>query len=175
MMTTRAERKPQAANGNAPEDPPSFTIIERPNELKIKAGSGGLPPGALEKAQVAVMGMKDDCLAEVKRHLTKIEAVLEKERAGNHDVLRRELSTLAAQVYAFCGSCGLTIIGDIAKSLDRLAVKKGLMSEEDLALIEPHLSTLTFAVTEFSKVEGSEEQCKILLNELEEAVAARLN
>lgn len=168
-MMSQPKRKSQAAReGTAP-----FRIIERPNELKTKAGSGGLPPRALERAQQAALAMKDDCLAEVKNHLVQIEEVLERERSGDHDVLRRELSTLAAEVFAFCGSCGLGVVGDIAKSLDRLAMKDGRMDEADLALIEPHLSALAFAAAEFSRPDGSEDHCKILLKELQDAVAAR--
>ena len=170
-MSTQLKRKPQAAQeGNA-----SFRVIERPNELKSKAGSGGLPPRAMEKAQKAAMAMKDDCLEEVKNHLLQIEGVLEKERFGDHEVLRSELSRLAAQVYAFCGTCGLGVVGNIAKSLDRLAMKEGPMDDGDLALIQPHLSALIFAAAEFSKPDGSEDHCKILLNELREAVAKRLS
>lgn len=60
------------------------------------------------------------------------------------------------------------------KSLDRLAAKEGPMDEGDLALIEPHLGSIAFAAAEFSRPEGSEDHCKILLHELQEAVAARL-
>lgn len=119
--------------------------------------------------------MKDDCLEEVKTHLSQIEDVLEKERFGDHEVLRNELSRLAAQVYAFCGTCGLSVVGNIAKSLDRLSMKDGPLDDGDLALVEPHLSALVFAAAEFSKPDGSEEHCKILLEELREAVSKRLS
>lgn len=170
-MTAQLKRKPKAV----PEGEASFKVIQRPNELKAKAGDKGLPQRALERAQLAALAMKDDCLEEVKNHLSQIEAVVERERFGDHNVLRRDLSTLAAQVYAFCGTCGLDVVGNIAKSLDRLAMKEGPMDDGDLALIEPHLSAIAFAAAEFSKPNGSEDHCKILLNELQTAVAKRLS
>lgn len=169
-MTTQVKRKPQAGR----EGGTSFKVIERPNLLKSKAGDKGLPPRAMERAQQAALAMKDDCLEEVIHHLSQIEDVVERERSGDHKVLRSELSRLAAQVYAFCGTCGLDIVGNIAKSLDRLAMKEGPMDDGDLALIKPHLSAIAFAAAEFSRPDGSEDHCKILLKELQEAVAGRL-
>lgn len=148
-------------------------VFERPNELKSKAGSGGLPPGALLKAQEAAMAMKDQCLEDVRGHLVELEIVLERERNGDHQVLRDQLSTLAAEVFAFCGTCGLETIGGIAKSLDSLAVKPGSFDEQDFDLIEPHIQALAFAVNEFSKANGSKDPCKALLTDLETAVEGR--
>lgn len=170
-MTARTRTKTlKSSDGKS-----QFKVIKRPVDLRSRAGRGGLPPGAMEDAQQAALAMKDDCLDEVKSHLEEIEKVLERERFGDHDLLRKELSTLAAQVFAFCGTCGLEVVGDIAKSLDRLAVKDGQFDDADFALIEPHLHALAFAVTEFSKPDGSEDHCKTLLAGLQGAVATRLS
>lgn len=48
------------------------------------------------------------------------------------------------------------------------------MGEGDLTLIELLLSAISLAAAEFLRPEGSEDHCKILLHELQEAVAARL-
>lgn len=148
-------------------------VYERPNDLKAKVGAGGLPPGALEKAQEAAYSMKDDCLRDVQEHLAEIALVLNQERHGDHEVLRAKLSTLASEIFAFCGTCGLEVIGRIAKSLDRLAMKPGTFDRQDFDLVEPHLMALAFAVNEFSQADATEDACLPLLLSLETAVENR--
>lgn len=148
-------------------------VHERQNGLKTKAGAGGLPPGALERAREAAFSMKDDCLRDVQEHLTEIALVLNQERFGDHEILRTRLSTLASEIFAFCGTCGLEVIGRIAKSLDRLAMKPGLFDRQDFDLVEPHLMALAFAVNEFSQADATEDACLPLLFSLETTVENR--
>ena len=168
-MSMRLAKKPQKGD----KSQKSHKVIARPNSLKAKAGAGGLRPGAIEQAQKAALSLKGECLKDVKRHLLEIELVLEQEAYGDHEVLRVKLSTLAAEVFAFCGTCGLETIGKIAKSLDRLALKPGLFDKQDFDLVGPHLQALGFAVKEFSQPDASEEACKSLLIGLEAAVENR--
>lgn len=148
-------------------------VHERPNGLKAKVGAGGLPQGVFEKAQEAAYSMKDDCLKDVQEHLAEIALVLNQERFGDHEVLRARLSTLASEIFAFCGTCGLEVIGRIAKSLDRLALKPGFFDKQDFDLVEPHLMALAFAVNEFSQADATEDACLPLLFSLETAVENR--
>lgn len=129
----------------------SFEIIELPNTIKEKVGSGGFDPIAMRRAEIAVEEMAVDYDARLQQEVAAFdEAFRAMRRAGEFD--KRRLFAYAHALRGEAGSFGYPLVSAIGNTLARFIDGRPRLEEADCEILESHLNALRAVA--FRKVKG---------------------
>ena len=133
-----------------------YELIELPNLLKQKVGSGGFDPAAVKKAEVAVEEMAEDYEARLQAEVAALDETF---RAMRRDgvVEPRRLYAFAHELRCEAGSFGYPLASAIGNMLARfLDARGGELARADLEVIESHIDALRAVAGRKVKGDGGE-------------------
>ena len=132
-----------------------FELIELPNTLKIKVGSGGFDPVALNRAEVAVEELAEGYEA---RLIAEVAAFDEAFRA-----MRRNSAWDMGRLFAFAhglrgeaGTYGYPLVSAIGNTLARFLDGRAALAEADVEIVESHVNALRAVAGRKVKGDGGE-------------------
>lgn len=132
-----------------------YELIELPNTLKNKVGSGGFDPAAVRRADVAVEELAEDYEA---RLAAEVKAFDEAFRA-----MRREGALDRVRLFAFAhtlrgeaGSYGYPLVSAIGNTLACFLDRRAALDAADVEVVESHVNALRAAVGRKVKGDGGE-------------------
>jgi HPt (histidine-containing phosphotransfer) domain-containing protein len=143
------------AIATAPRPDASFELIELPNTLKEKVGSGGFDPIALRRADVAVEEMAPEYEARLQAEVAALdEAFRAMRRAGAFDVDR--LFTAAHGLRGEAGTFGYALVSAIGNTLARYLDQRPPLDAAACEVVESHINALRAVVARKVKGDGGE-------------------
>lgn len=128
-----------------------FEIIELPNKLKEKVGSGGFDPVALRRAEIAVDELAVDYEKRLQEEVGAFdEAFRAMRRTGVYDL--RSLYAYAHRLRGEAGTYGYPLITAIGNTLARYLDSCETLDAVGCEIVESHISALRAVA--FRKVKG---------------------
>lgn len=129
----------------------AFEIIELPNLLKEKVGSGGFDPIAMRRAEVAVDELAVDYEARLQAEVADFdEAYRAMRRTGAFDMAR--LFACAHALRGEAGTYGYPLVSAIGNTLARYLDGRDGLDATGCEIVESHLNALRAVA--FRKVKG---------------------
>lgn len=139
----------------APRQDASFELIELPNTLKEKVGSGGFDPIALRRADVAVEEMGVHYEARLQTEVAALEeAFRAMRRSGVFDGGR--LFHFAHGLRGEAGSFGYPLVSAIGNTLARYLDTRPAFDAAACEIVESHINALRAVVARKVKGDGGE-------------------
>jgi HPt (histidine-containing phosphotransfer) domain-containing protein len=143
------------AIATTPRPDASFELIELPNTLKEKVGSGGFDPIALRRADVAVEEMAPEYEARLQAEVSALdEAFRAMRRAGAFDVDR--LFAAAHSLRGEAGTFGYPLVSAIGNTLARYLDQRPALDAAACEIVESHINALRAVVGRKVKGDGGE-------------------
>ncbi len=143
-------------------------IIEPPNPLKDKVGTGGpgaVDAAALERAERVIENLSDNYLEWVEEDLKKIEVAYEALKAADGD-RKAELEAVfqvSHDIKGQGGSFGFNLMTAVGNELCRLIEKLETAGDPEIEAIGLHIDAMKLIITERMKGEGGKPGEKMLL------------
>jgi hypothetical protein len=115
----------------------SFQVINPPNLLKKKVGTGGFEPSALKKAEKVVDGLRDEFEALAKIDVARLTAAAATLMANPMDINRRqEVYMLAHELRGQGGSYGYPLVTRFGDQLCRYLDAAEMLDAKTLIIVK---------------------------------------
>ena len=152
-----------------PKSGAPYEMIELPNTLKEKVGSGGFDPIAVRCAEVAVEDLADGYEARLQAEVSAFdEAFRAMRREGALD--NRRLFAFAHSLRGEAGTYGYPLVSAIGNTLARFLDARGALKPGDLEIVESHVNALRAVAGRKVKGDGGEIGAQLV-----EGLAAMVN
>lgn len=139
----------------APRQDASFELIELPNTLKEKVGSGGFDPIALRRADVAIEEMGGEYEVRLQAEVAALdEAFRAMRRAGAFDL--EHLFAAAHRLRGEAGTFGYPLVSAIGNTLARYLDPRPKLDAAGAEIVESHVNALRAIVIRKVKGDGGE-------------------
>ena len=132
-----------------------YELIELPNKLKDKVGSGGFDPVAVRRADVAVEELAEDYEARLTAEVKAFDEVFRAmRREGALD--RGRLFDFAHTLRGEAGTYGYPLVSAIGNTLACFLDRRAALEAADVEVVESHVNALRAAVGRKVKGDGGE-------------------
>ena len=144
------QAKPIEASQGAP-----FELIELPNTLKLKVGSGGFDPIAMTRAEVAVEELADGYEERLAAEVAAFDQTFRAMRRNAAWDMRR-LFAFAHGLRGEAGTYGYPLVSAIGNTLARLLDARAALTDADVEIVESHINALRAVAGRKVKGDGGE-------------------
>jgi len=143
------------AVATAPRQDASFELIELPNTLKDKVGSGGFDPIALRRADVVIEEMGEQYEARLQAEVAALDEEYRAMRRANA-IDGQRLFEAAHRLRGEAGTFGYPLVSAIGNTLARYLDQRPKMDAAACEIVESHVNALRAVVVRKVKGDGGE-------------------